>query len=296
MKKSTPKKKAESIKESLPGKVKGTGIGKGFQPPKVNGFDPYVCPNCAGNHVDGTAHATPECIRAMAAARRTAGLPMQQEADKPQTPKKVAIPGPIDFAADSPGEAKGDKLEQVMKLARQIKDYEQDIEQMQQRLTEKQAVLLTLQQVTLPELMASLQVSEFKLDTGEKVYLKEFMTASLPSESQIEGEKDDDKRLALVQRRKDGLAFLNKEGAGAIIKTYLSAELGKDAKKLAEEAEKALAKLGIGARTSVSVHAATLKAWCNERIKAGKKVDEKAFGIFSGKKAVLEMPKEKKTK
>jgi hypothetical protein len=123
--------------------------------------------------------------------------------------------------------------------------------------------------------------------------VKPFVSCSLPSESQINKEKDPEKRELMKQRRADGLKFLKENQAAAIIKTSISADLGKDAAAKAIEAVALLKKLGIEAETAVGVHAQTLLSWVKERMAAGKPVDEEAFAIFSGKKAVIEKPKTK---
>jgi hypothetical protein len=147
---------------------------------KTKGFDPTNCPNCGQDHTQGTAKVTPACLKAISAARKGAALPepevhmndktvdlaFKRQKDRETTP--VLPSDKPDFKADAPGEAKGMTLDQVVVLAKRMQDYERELEELN---TARQAVqdrLELLQSTTLPDLMASLSVSEFKMENGDR--------------------------------------------------------------------------------------------------------------------------------
>jgi len=144
-----------------------------------------------------------------------------------------------------------------------------------------------IQMASLPDLMLSLHLDSFTLSSGEVISIRPFLKASLPTENQIARERDPDKREDLKERLRRGLETLRKSGAASLIKTTLTAQLGKDSEPLARSALRALKEMGILARSERGVHPSTLSAWVKERMANGAPVDTVTFGVFSGNKAEI---------
>lgn len=134
-----------------------------------------------------------------------------------------------------------------------------------------------LARTKLPDLMNEVQVDEFKLADGRKVELTIQVEAKIP----------EDKEVA-------AFAWLRQQGEEAIIKRVISVSFPKGADRKAEQAKKALEKLGLQVDDGLGVHHSTLKATLKRLYEQGVQVPLETFGAWIGQAAVLRAPKRKK--
>lgn len=210
----------------------------------------------------------------------------------PRKPAPRPIPKDIDLAEDA--KPISDKipsdLSSITNLAVKALALQARIEKGQALLAELSGELTKILTVDLPDAMTELGMSEFSLNTGEKIKVSPVVAASLPSESSIEKTRDEDAREALRLRFERGIAFLTKNGAESLIKTKITANFGKGESSLAKKAIAALKKLAIPASVGKSVHPSTLTAWVKERLAEGKEVDHEALSVYTGNKAEIKIP------
>lgn len=203
----------------------------------------------------------------------------------------------IDLEADAGVTvAPEDALKRIAELAGDVTKLSALIEKQEAYLDDLNTELRTLTEETLPTLMESCGVKDFTLADGSKVTIKDIIRAGLPTESAIAREKDRERQFEMRERRRKGLAYLEKMGAGSIIKHHIEAELGKGAEGLAKAILDTLSKMGVKAAASKDVHSQTLQAWVRERIASGQPLDYDLFAVFNGRKAEIKAAKPTKAK
>jgi hypothetical protein len=115
-----------------------------------------------------------------------------------------------------------DALAQLSALSRSYRDAEIHKEKLEEQLKECSATIRTLREEDIPALMAELQLTEIKLETGEKISIVPEVYASIP-----------------VERREEAYGWLEEHGFGGLIKTEVLVAFGKEqldkAKALAEQ-------------------------------------------------------------
>lgn len=183
------------------------------------------------------------------------------------------------------------ELSQVSEMCTRMLQIQKARQTLEARIEELDKENERIQGADLPALMDELGLKEFTLKSGEKVIIKPIIKASLPSEGAILKEKDIDKREELRTIFETGVNYLIKNKAGALVKHYLGAELGKDAKKLAQEGVKVLKAMGIEASVEMGVNANSLSAWVKERIQAGNPPPFEIFRVYSGSRAEVKNEK-----
>ena len=202
----------------------------------------------------------------------------------------------VDFAEDSTENkqpSSGD-LVQVSALANRLLQIDSAKASLYDQITKLDEEYDRIQSADLPGLMDQIGLKTFTLSTGETVIVKPIIKGALPSESAIQKESDPDRRAELRERFEQGLIYLSKNGAGALIKNHVTAELGKDSNDLAQAAVEALRDLGIDPALTRGVNPMSLNAWIKERITSGSDIDHDLFKIYSGSKAEVKQSKSKK--
>ncbi len=138
---------------------------------------------------------------------------------------------------------------------------------------------------TMPDALASLGTTVFKISEGPfegwGVEIKPFVAGSLP--------KEEDKREA-------ALDWVREHQASDIIKSQLAVEFDRGEDEFADKVKALLDELGVEYEASVGIHAMTLIAFANERMKNGEEVPLETLGLFAGRTAKIKPPKEKKVK
>lgn len=179
-------------------------------------------------------------------------------------------------------------IEQLVELGNKMVKLKEEIAVMQDELTEKVKQMEQIECSTLPDMMESLGMAEFKLEDGSSISIKSIIKASLPSMSGINRAKDQ-QRDALIQRLTEGMAFLRSNGGDALIKNQITVEIPKGEDAKAKEAVGQIEALGLHAHQGESVHSSSLSAWVKEKLGNGEIPLSmmEVLGIYNGKKAVI---------
>lgn len=124
--------------------------------------------------------------------------------------------------------------------------------------------------------------STIVLKNGRKMKLKEFFSASLPSKSAIDGQKDPEKQADLEERKEKGLKWLDDNGMGDVIKNNIVAILPRGDQQIAKEIAEILEQKKVAYVREESVHAMTLNATLKDAMKQGKNVPFETFAVMTG--------------
>jgi len=190
----------------------------------------------------------------------------------------------IDPELDKKSSAVGE-LSALSDMAKLLKARQDQAKKLENELKELNSEIHRMESSDIPEMMQELGVNSFELDDGCKVTIRNIIKASLPSATSIARERDPAKRALMINRFREGVAYLERNGAGAIVKNQLTADLGKDSGDIARKAQEMLRTIGIPSRADQTVNPNSLSSWCKERIEGGNEIDHDLFGIFSGQKA-----------
>ena len=152
-------------------------------------------------------------------------------------------------------------LDQMASLARALVDADGSVEQAELNLKEAKERARVLREETIPSAMQELGLEELKLDTGEKLTVKQDVYASIPT-----AQKD-----AAFQ-------WLEDNGFGGLIKVEVTADYRKGEAEVAMALYKELQERGLQVEFGQSVHAQTLKAFLREQLAAGANVPLDLFG------------------
>ena len=154
----------------------------------------------------------------------------------------------FDFAEQMEADAKapeiGDEgLAAVASLAKQQLELEAELEALEEGVKEAKENLRQVQEDLLPQTMMGLGLSDFTMESGEKVTIKADMHVSISAANSAKA-----------------LEWLRKNKAGDLIKQDTVVSFGRGESKDATALRKHLKALGATFKESVGVHSQTLKA------------------------------------
>lgn len=200
-----------------------------------------------------------------------------------------------DFEADGAETSAGTgDLSNISKLAAERRRLEKEIEKLSEDIFSRSERIRAIDTEALPDLMLSVNMKSFKLEDGTEITVKDVVSGSIPSESSIEKEKDEQKKADMERRRAAAIQWLRKHKAESLIKNEVSVQFGKGEDSLAKKVITALKKMKIqGVRCDQTVNHQTLNAFLRDRISAGVNIPSEPFSLFTGKKAEFKAPKEK---
>jgi len=161
-------------------------------------------------------------------------------------------------------------LNTVAGLARQIRDEEKIIAELEQKLKEKKKSLLKLTDEDLPSVLAEMGISSFSLDDGSTVDVKNTYGASI-----------------LVDNRPKAYDWLRENGYDDIIKNTVSSTFGRGEDELANSFTAFAQKKGYHVNQKTEIHPQTLRAFVKERCEAGDDFPMELFGAYIGQRAVI---------
>ena len=162
------------------------------------------------------------------------------------------------------------KLKNVASIARQIRDEEEYIASLDKDLKKAKKNLLKLTDEELPTLLQEMGLSEFKLDDGSQVTIKQTYGASI-----------------LVDNRPTAYQWLRDNGFGDLIKNIVSCEFGMGEDQKADDFRDTAKQKGFQVEQNTSVHPQTLKAFVKERCEKGEEFPMELFGAFIGHRAII---------
>lgn len=184
---------------------------------------------------------------------------------------------PNDAFAQAKQDEKPTDVQMIVELAEEVADVERSVEELEGALKEAKKRLNLLKTKRIPEEMARIEMEEFKLPSGIRIKITDFVSGSLP--------KEEDKRIAAID-------WLDANEGGGLIKTELSVFFNRDFREEALKVENELAEAGWAPELKENVHPQTLQAFARERLKNGEDVPFDLLGLYSGRIAKITIPKE----
>ena len=152
-------------------------------------------------------------------------------------------------------------LEQMTSLARALLDAEEATEQADRALKDAKERERLLREETIPSAMQELGLEELKLNTGQKVSVKQDVYASIPKAN-----KD------------SAFAWLTDNGFDGLIKVSVEVLFDRGELEQAAELYNKLGEDGQEVVFSQDVHSQTLKAFLREQISKGSNIPLDLFG------------------
>lgn len=161
-------------------------------------------------------------------------------------------------------------LSTIAEFATAISAQELRVEELEEQLKEAKRELRSLTDEKLPQLLLELGVSEFKLEDGTKVTVKNIYGATIPA-----------------ARREEAYQWLRDHGHGDMIKNVISASFGMGEDQLAQKFKDTAKENGLICEQKMSVHSQTLKGFVRGEIEKGRDVPQDLFGVFVSQRAII---------
>ncbi len=164
---------------------------------------------------------------------------------------------------------KDEQLSGIQNIVQKQINLETQVAAQEQVLKELKRELLDIQTQELPQAMDAVGLATVTLNTGEKVDIKPFVSASISKAN-----------------KEEAYTWLRDHGHGDLIKVITKVDTGRD-EQAAAKAQKALVKAGLAPSTEESVHSGTLKVWVREQVEAGEPIPLELFGAYFGQKSTI---------
>jgi hypothetical protein len=165
-------------------------------------------------------------------------------------------------------------LESVAKVAKNIRDKEQLISELEEKLSAEKKSLLKLTDEDLPGMFIELGLNKLELDDGSTVEVKQTYGASIK-----------------VVNRPAAYDWLRENDYDDIIKNTVACNFGKGEDDIAKSFSEFALKHGYDAHTKTEVHPQTLRAFIKERVEAGEEFPMELFGAWVGQRATIKRKK-----
>ena len=145
------------------------------------------------------------------------------------------------------------ELEEIVTLARRLIAQRALVEDLENALSAQKELLRQTEQEDLPQAMKEAQLSEFTLDSGERITIKDDFAIQLSNDM-----------------KPKAWDWLERNGYGAMIKTKVVVEFGKEELPAAQKLLAEMTKRKLNCGLTRDVHFQTLKAFINERTRTRK--------------------------
>ena len=165
-------------------------------------------------------------------------------------------------------------LTTVAGMARAIRDKEQEISALEQKLKDEKKLLLKLTDEELPTMLAEIGLTSMKLDDGSEVTVKPTYGASI-----------------LVDNRPAAYEWLREHGHDDIIKNTVACAFGRGEDDKASAFKAFAEQQGYFAEQKTEIHPQTLRAFVKERVESGDEFPMELFGAYIGQRAVVKRSK-----
>ena len=142
-------------------------------------------------------------------------------------------------------------LGELSALAHALVEADRGIEAAVEELSTRKEAARQLREESIPAAMMELGLNEVKLDSGEKVTIKQDVYASIPA-----------------AQRDEAYAWLEAHGFGGLLKTEVVLHFTRGEKSKAEALMQELQSEGYTPELEQGVHAQTLKAFLREQLEA----------------------------
>jgi hypothetical protein len=165
-------------------------------------------------------------------------------------------------------------LNTVAELAREIRNQEAQIANLEKLAKDLKKSVLKLTDDEMPAMLAELGISSFSLDDGSTVEVKQTYGASI-----------------LVDNRPKAYDWLRDNGYDDIIKNTVECQFGRGEDDLANAFAAFAIQQGYAPDQKTAVHPQTLRAFVKERVEAGDDFPMELFGAYVGQRAIIKRGK-----
>ena len=165
-------------------------------------------------------------------------------------------------------------LTSVAALARQIRDKEERIQNLEEKLKDEKKSLLKLTDEEMPAMLAEIGISSFSLDDGSTVEVKQTYGASI-----------------LMDNRPAAYEWLRDNGYDDIIKNTVLCQFGRREDDQASAFAAFAQQQGYVPEQKTEIHPQTLRAFVKERVEEGDAFPMELFGAWVGQRAVIKRGK-----
>lgn len=166
------------------------------------------------------------------------------------------------------------RIKSLSSLAEEVREKDQKIEELKQKLKDTQYERDKLVQEHIPDMMHELGMEQFVLNDGTGVEIKPEVYASIPE-----------------AKREMALEWLRQNGFGDLIKRTLTLQFGMGEDERAAETAKELYEEGHNFQQKTTVLPQTLKAFVREQDRNGNLLPEELFSIHRVTVAKFKQPK-----
>ena len=161
-------------------------------------------------------------------------------------------------------------ISELTAKAEELVQLDDDVMSLEKELSELKQVRKTVAEEHIPIIMETAGVDTLQLSDGKKIAIKEFVDA----------------RIQNPEQAFDWLGGTNNE---SIIKNEIKIQLGRTEDSKAQEIVETIQReFGIDADVKITIHNATLKAFCRDALEdpeLAASMPCEAFGIYQGKRA-----------
>ena len=165
-------------------------------------------------------------------------------------------------------------LTSVAALASQIRDKEERIQNLEEKLKDEKKSLLKLTDDEMPAMLAEIGISSFSLDDGSTVEVKQTYGASI-----------------LMDNRPAAYEWLRDNGYDDIIKNTVLCQFGRGEDDQASAFAAFAQQQGYVPEQKTEIHPQTLRAFVKERVEEGDAFPMELFGAWVGQRAVIKRGK-----
>lgn len=162
----------------------------------------------------------------------------------------------------------------VAALAREIRNTEERVAELEKELKKAKERLLKLTDQEMPSLMAEMGISSLTLDDGAVVKVAQTYGASI-----------------LVENRPKAYEWLRENGYDDIIKNTVMCQFGRGEDDRAKGFAEFAAENGFAPEQKTEIHSQTLRAFVKERIEKGDAFPMELFGAYVGQRATIKKGK-----
>lgn len=165
---------------------------------------------------------------------------------------------------------RNDKIEQLQYKAKEMRDKQNEIKRLKERLEQLEYRYNTLSADEIPSLMSEIGMRSFSLDDGTHFLIKPILIINAPKEKM---DAIDD--------------WLTEHGHGGMVKTNIDVSLPKASERLKDITE-TLDEMGIDYAVTKRIHHMTLGKWGREMDEEGMVIPEDLFSVYRTNKTIID--------
>ncbi len=165
-------------------------------------------------------------------------------------------------------------LTTVAGMAKAIRDKEEHVKELEEKLKAEKKSLLKMTDEDLPTMLAEIGLTAMKLDDGSEVTVKPTYGASI-----------------LIDNKPKAFDWLREHGYDDIIKNTITCSFGRGEDDQAASFKAVAEKEGYAPEQKTDIHAQTLRAFVRERVENGDDFPMELFGAYVGQRAIIKRGK-----